>query len=117
MEGPENSYLCGKACGWNTPNLSTGMPGSVNGSNPTSGVESSDASQIYGSHRDIHIIHSPYYYYESHIRLTNKLEFLMLKDLHKKFVLHLLARSLQTGPEYPIDFPLYTSIVFLKEIY
>jgi hypothetical protein len=29
---------------------------------------------MYGHHRDIHIIHRPYYYYESHILLLNNLE-------------------------------------------
>jgi hypothetical protein len=37
---------------------------------PTSGVESPESIQIYGLHEDIHIIHSPYYYYDLHIMFT-----------------------------------------------
>jgi hypothetical protein len=33
------------------------------------------AIHIYGYWRDIHIIHSPYCYYESHILFINNLEF------------------------------------------
>ena len=44
---------------------------------PTSGSEPRDSVQIYGLEGDIHIIHNPYYYYESHILLNNYPEYLL----------------------------------------
>jgi hypothetical protein len=43
----------------------------LTGSGPTSGVVTWESVQMYGFPINIHTIHSPYYYYESHI-LFNK---------------------------------------------
>jgi hypothetical protein len=50
---------------------------SLDRKSPTSGVELADLAQMYGLREDIHIIHSPYYYYESHILLNNNSKYLM----------------------------------------
>jgi hypothetical protein len=54
--------------------LSTGGSDLVWGTDPTSGRSPLGSNQIYGLHRDIHIIHRPYYYYESHLLLLKNLE-------------------------------------------
>jgi hypothetical protein len=96
----EGSILCRKACGWIAPNLSTERPRAVEGAGPISRRESGDASQIYGLQRDIHIIHSPYYYYESHILFMNNLEnkrYILYNETERLIKIFIKGKALCSG--------------------